>query len=130
MSKNSEGAKPEWFQLVDNDAPSAQVRKVSKKLPAFALIVSSVLIATGTFFASGSEVNLGVGQAVASAASSIGVGSLVADSSPTQLTSGAQGSAVVAGAPASVQNPGMGGIKPPTGGDDDDDDDDYEGDDD
>lgn len=47
--------KPEWFALADGDAPSAQVRKVSKKLPALAVLVTGAVIATGAFFANASE---------------------------------------------------------------------------
>jgi hypothetical protein len=55
MTQNTNPEKPEWFELVDGDAPSAQVTKVNKKLPAIAVLVTGALIATGAFFASASE---------------------------------------------------------------------------
>ena len=52
---SEEMKKPEWFELADSDAPSAQVRKVNKKLPVAAVVITGAIIATGAFFASASE---------------------------------------------------------------------------
>ncbi len=55
MAEDLTPQKPEWFELVDGDAPSAEVRKVNKKLPAIAVLVTGAVIATGAFFANASE---------------------------------------------------------------------------
>ena len=57
MTPNTTPEKPEWFQLTDSDAPSAQVKRVSKKLPAIAVIATGAIIASGAFFANASEKN-------------------------------------------------------------------------
>ena len=57
MTPNTTPEKPEWFQLTDGDAPSAQVKKVDKKLPAIAVLVTGAVIASGAFFANASEKN-------------------------------------------------------------------------
>lgn len=54
MTSNETPNKPEWFELINGDAPSAQVTKVNKVLPSIAVLVSGALIATGAFFASAS----------------------------------------------------------------------------
>lgn len=55
MTPDTTPQKPEWFELADGDAPAAQVTKVSKKLPAVAVLVTGAIIATGAFFANASE---------------------------------------------------------------------------
>jgi hypothetical protein len=57
MTPNTTPEKPEWFELTDGDAPSAQVKKVGKKLPAIAVLVTGAVIASGAFFANASEKN-------------------------------------------------------------------------
>lgn len=52
---SDEMKKPEWFELADSDAPAAQVKKVNKKLPIAAVLITGAVIATGAFFASASE---------------------------------------------------------------------------
>ena len=52
-SNQSNSKKPEWFELLDGDAPSAQVKKVNKKLPIFAAVVTGAVIASGALFAGG-----------------------------------------------------------------------------
>ena len=54
MTPNTSPKKPAWFSLIENSAPSAQVRKVDKKLPAATAIVALAIVAFGTFFANGS----------------------------------------------------------------------------
>jgi hypothetical protein len=55
MESEKSPKKPAWFDLVDSDALSAQVRKVDKRLPALAAIVTGAVIASGAFFAAASE---------------------------------------------------------------------------
>ena len=49
--------KPEWFELLDGDAPSAQVRKVNKKLPIIADLITGAVIASGALFSGASAEN-------------------------------------------------------------------------
>jgi hypothetical protein len=65
MSNEINNSKPEWFQLVDSDAPSAQVRKIDKKLPAVAALVAGAIIATGSFIAGASSEKQDMAQVVA-----------------------------------------------------------------
>lgn len=53
----SESNKPEWFELLDGDAPSAQVTKINKKLPIAAVLVTGLVIASGAFFSGASAEN-------------------------------------------------------------------------
>lgn len=55
MTPNTSPKKPAWFVLIESDAPSAQVRKVDKKLPAATAFAALAIVASGTFFASGSS---------------------------------------------------------------------------
>lgn len=117
MTQNTNPEKPEWFELVDGDAPSAQVAKVNKKLPAIAVLVTGALIATGAFFASASE-NHHDDDRVAS----------------VDFNSGAQGSVtneetsdeVFTTPPKGPDAPGVAPIKPPGGGGEREDDEDGE----
>lgn len=125
-----ESGKPAWFQLVDSDAPSAQVSKVDKKLPVMALIVTGVIAVSGTFFATASE----QGEGINSSSPSVSTNA-VADVVDTHATSASTSSAASANSPSNlnvsspadkvsgIQNPAQGGITAPRGGDDDDDDD-------
>lgn len=54
MTSNTSPEKPEWFALIEKDAPSAQVRKVDKKLPVATGIMAIAIVALGTFFTNGS----------------------------------------------------------------------------
>ena len=109
--------KPEWFELLDGDAPSAQVTKVDKKLPVIAALVTGAVIASGALFAGASAEN-STGQ---SAVASIEVAAATTDPSIQGSTS----------TTPSVKNP-AGGMQAPgaNGGDDDDDDYDDDNDDD
>lgn len=100
--------KPEWFELLDGDAPSAQVTKVNKKLPVIAALVTGAVIASGALFAGASAEN-STGQ---SAVASIAVSAATAEPA-------IQGSTPTT---PSVKNP-AGGMQAPgaNGGDDDDD---------
>lgn len=130
-----QGNKPAWFQLVDSDAPSAQVSKVDKKLPLLALIVTGVIAASGSFFATASGSNQGSNQSMPSVSTNA-----ISDVVETNATSGAtpakadtQSTSTVSvsssAAPAGkLQNPAQGGDKAPTGGEDDEDDEDEDDD--
>lgn len=94
--------KPEWFKLVDSDAPSAQVNKVSKKLPIAAVLITGAVIATGAFFASASENDAsaeGVNQTSVAASST--TGSTTPSTSPSATTS------------PGIQDPTQGGVPAP-----------------
>ncbi len=126
--------KPAWFQLVDSDAPSAQVSKVDKKLPLIALIVTGVIAVSGTFFATASEQNQGLNNSNASVGTNA-----ISDVVDTNNGSGATTSATPVNsnstlnitspvAPANgLQNPAQGGVTAPRGDHEDDDDDDRWG---
>ena len=116
--------KPEWFELVDGDAPSAQVTKINKKLPAIAVLAAGSVMALGTFFSSASESGA---QTVSSTEQSLSVAAespVATTPAPvaTNSTSDNSVSPVIA-----TNNPNQGGVQAPglaNGGDDDDDDDD------
>ena len=55
MTPNTSPKKPAWFALIESDAPSAQVRKVDKKLPAATAFAALAIVASGTFFANSSS---------------------------------------------------------------------------
>ena len=130
MRNQPEPQKPEWFELLDGDAPSAQVTKVNKKLPVVAALVTGVILASGALFAGASQDK------------STGESSVVAINQ-VDNTTGANSNTVSESAPGavvatvnsnsqqpSIQNPTSGGVKPPgRGGDDDDDHDDDHDDD-
>ena len=125
----SQPKKPEWFELLDGDAPSAQVTKVNKKLPVIAAVVTGAVIASGALFAGASTEN-STGQ---SAVAYIGqVENVTTSSSVTtaEANAGDTTSLIQGAAPQSpalnnpaVKNP-AGGMQAPGGYDDDDDDDD------
>jgi len=142
MTPNTSPKKPEWFSMIENEAPSARVRKVDKKLPAATALAALAIVAAGTFFANGSltsESPTTSALATSSGANPVensvndSVSTLVANNLPagTSQTSGAVTQTKLA-APQSVNT-----IADPTlnggGGDDDDrdeDDDDRDEDDD
>ncbi len=125
-SEQSAG-KPAWFQLVDSDAPSAQVSKVDKKLPVIALIVTGVIAVSGTFFASASDSNPSV--------SATAISDVVDTNNSSESTSSAtpvnSNSTVNVSSPVvpanGLQNPAQGGVTAPRGDQEDDDDDDRWG---
>lgn len=82
----SQPKKPEWFELLDGDAPSAQVIKINKKLPVIAALVAGAVIASGALF-SGASAESSTGQ---SAVASIGQSS----NSPTPTSSSSTSAAV------------------------------------
>lgn len=53
----SPSQKPAWFELLDSDAPSAQVTKVNKKLPIIAAVVAGGILASGALLAGASAEN-------------------------------------------------------------------------
>lgn len=122
-----QGGKPAWFQLVDSDAPSAQVSKVDKKLPLIALIVTGVIAVSGTFFATASEQNQVSNQSIPAVGANVISDAVETNTTPDarQANSEAQSNSTAKvsspAAPASkLQNPAQGGVNAPTGGDDDD----------
>ena len=124
MTKDFNLAKPEWFQLVDSDAPSAQVTKVNKKIPAIAAVIAGAIIAGGSFFAGASSESQAVAQTLDS--------NVVTSSAPTQITSTTAPvkSAIKTPVKSAIKVPSQGGVKAPTGRDgegEDEDDDDHEG---
>ena len=135
--------KPEWFELADNDASSAQVTKVNKKIPAITLLLSGLVIATGAFFASASESDAEAEgltaqtEVAAVAATDNGAtnnstvdttstpathSKVVATAPATQSVSTTQNAPAAPAAPAGVKNPAVGGVPLPSGRGDDDDD--------
>ena len=121
VGQMSEDKKPDWFELVDGDAPSAQVTKINKKLPAIAILAAGTVVALGSFFSSATETDA---QAISSNTAS--------SSAPTQVTTS---SAPVATEPtpqnpkkaiAAINNPSQGGVQAPGLGSDNDDDDDED----
>jgi len=127
-AKEQPSGKPAWFQLVDSDAPSAQVSKIDKKLPVMALIVTGVIAVSGTFLATASE----QGEGLNSASPSVSTNT-VSDVVDTNASSGSTSSAAPVNSnstlnvssPAEktngIQNPAQGGITAPRGDDDGDD---------
>ena len=136
MTQNFNSPQPEWFKLVDSDAPSAQVKKVDKKLPAIAAVVAGAIIAAGGLFANASGENQVVSQILESSASTATSTSTTADSIATKssqstspILKNVNNSAIATAAPVAPnqggrQDPSTGGMSAPTGGNDDDDDDD------
>ena len=126
----SNSKKPEWFELLDGDAPSAQVAKVNKKLPVIAALVTGAVIVSGALFAGASAENSSGQSAVASIDQTTN-----ATSSPTANATDANAAtsdpSIQSSTPTtpSVTNP-AGGMQAPgkNYGDDDDDDDDDEDD--
>jgi hypothetical protein len=102
--------KPSWFELVDGDAPSAQVVKVNKKLPLIALFLTGTIAASGAFFAHASDGN----ASTAVAATPTATATPDANSVIALSTSAPQS--------PTVKDPSQGGIQAPGVGHDDDDD--------
>lgn len=116
--------KPEWFQLIDSDAPSAQVSRVNKKLPVIALIVTGVIAVSGTFFAAASDSQ--------SPASTSAISDVVDSNNTSEVTPSAttaiSNSTVNPTSPVApangLQDPAQGGVTAPRGDHEDDDHDD------
>ncbi len=124
MTSNTSPKKPDWFALVEKDAPSAQVRKVDKKLPAITGFLAIAIVALGTFFANGST------SADSSIASNSVASTMSAGTSVNTVTSAQVSGKVKATKVAGTQS--INKIADPTlngGGNDDDDDDGDDGDD-
>ena len=117
--------KPEWFQLLDGDAPSAQVTKVNKKLPVIAALVTGAVIASGALFAGASAEN-STGQSAVASVNQV----TNSDSSPVANTPEANAAttepSIQGSTPTtpSVKNPAGGMQAPGANGRDDDYDDD------
>lgn len=78
MTSNTSPEKPDWFSLIDNAAPSAQVRKVDKRVPVTTAIAAIAIMAFGAFFANGavtSEIS-GSSPVTSAGVTSTGVGSV------------------------------------------------------
>lgn len=118
MTQNTNPEKPGWFELIDGDAPSAQVQKVGKVLPAVAAVVAGAIIATGAFFANASSEP--ATQVVATDSQSSGESQVTPaatqTSTPAATTPGSSTPGVTA---PGVTNPAAPGALPPGGGDDD-----------
>jgi hypothetical protein len=137
---NTTPEKPDWFELTNGDAPSANVTKVNKVLPALAVLVSGALIATGAFFANASSDQVQttpVGQTSASPAATVDVTPAPTPAATVDVTPAAnpqggnqatpQASPTIKSASATPTPPIM---VPPTGGggdDEEDEGDDHEG---
>jgi hypothetical protein len=115
-NKNQVGpqsGKPSWFELVDSDAPSAQVVKVNKKLPVIALFVTAAIAASGTFFANASNSSASTPQPMTSANTTVASTPATTASPDTKNVN-----ALSTTAPKSdkVQNPSQGGVQAPSAG--------------
>ena len=127
MTPNTSPKKPAWFVLIESDAPSAQVRKVDKKLPAATAFAALAIVASGTFFANGSSTSQS--PAAGTLASSAGVTSV--DDSINGSSKAISAKQAAPQAVNAIADPSLNG-----GGDDEDDDredddrEDYEEDDD
>jgi hypothetical protein len=120
-------SKPEWFQLIDSDAPSAQVSKINKKLPVIALIVTGVIAVSGTFFASASDSNPLVSTtAVSDVVDTNNRSEIAPSATPVESNSTVNVSSPVT-PENGLQNPAQGGVAAPRGDHEDDDDDDHWG---
>jgi hypothetical protein len=144
MTPNTSPKKPEWFSLIESDAPSAQVRKVEKRLPVATAFAALAIVATGAFFANASITSdsLSTNPAV----SALATGEVVQEISPAanqysnqdsnQALSQATNTSQISNAnnPVKVASPqSLMTITDPTlngGGDDDEGDDDDDDDDD
>jgi len=115
----TDNKKPEWFDLIDGDAPSARVTKINKKLPAMAILITAGVIATGTFFASSSEPTAQAEvTSTPTAITSVDKSKPTNSAAPTAKTvatakPSASATPTVTG---SVKNPAQGGVALPTAG--------------
>ena len=118
VGQMSEDKKPDWFELVDGDAPSAQVTKINKKLPAIAILAAGTVVALGSFFSSATESD--------AHATTSSIQNQSTESQGANLTS--ENSVSSSPAPAAtINDPSQGGVQAPgLGGDDEGDDHDFE----
>jgi hypothetical protein len=130
----TENNKPEWFEIAENDGPSAP-RKASKALPLFALLASALILGVGAV------VGLVQDKSPATAVNSSTVQATQANdtspanntASPTTVVQTSHSSPVarianpaastVVSATEGLQNPAIAQLPTKGGGDDDDDDD-------
>jgi hypothetical protein len=84
MTSNTPPQKPDWFALIEKDAPSARVRKIDKKLPAMTGFLAITIVALGTLF---TDASLSIDSSAASnsAANSISAGTSVNTVTSTQV---------------------------------------------
>ena len=134
VTPNATPEKPEWFELISGDAPSARVAKVNKVIPAMVVAVSGALIATGAFFADASSdqgASTSVSQATSSPTASIDLSPAASALDAPSVTpqGGSQSTQVSPTVKNSTTTPTPPIMLPPTGGDDDEDDDDEDDDD-
>ena len=127
---HSNSKKPEWFELLDGDAPSAQVTKVNKKLPVIAALITGAVIASGALFAGASAENSSDQSAVASIEQTTNATSSPA-ANATDVNAATSDPSIQSSTPTtpSVTNP-AGGMQAPGknyGDDDDDEDEDHDG---
>lgn len=122
MTPNTSPEKPEWFSLIENDAPSAQVRRVDKRLTLSTAFAALAIAASGALFAG---------------AATTSDGSAVQASAPETSALPVQGAITSAGV-EKISAPSIGIADPTLNGggqddddyddDDDDDEDDYDDD--
>lgn len=122
----TENKKPEWFELTDGSAPSAQVAKVNKLLPVTAALIAGAVIATGAFFANASQSDSQVQEIAQSAASAQSV-----SASPSTPASDVVSTPTFNGASSTTvpADPAQGGVAKPganRGGEEDEDGDGHE----
>jgi hypothetical protein len=120
MNKQPEPQKPEWFELLDGDAPSAQVTKINKKLPLIAAVVAGAVIASGAIFAGASEE-----QTIAPQSSSVAINQ-VDNSTSTPATNSPSVATTNPSAPSATIAP-AGGVQAPGAANGDDEDGEHEG---
>ncbi len=106
MTPTENSGKPAWFELADKDALSADVRKVNRKLSAVAVLISGAVIATGAFFAAGSENDASAAQVSNTASTTTAPSTTV----PAPTTSNPSQAATDA---PSIMDPSVGGIPAP-----------------
>ena len=136
MTENLEPKKPTWFELTDGDAPSAQVTKVNKKLPAIAVLVTGAVIASGAFFANASSsektgsstASTSISQVDNSTASTTGATGDTSEISNTQPAGVKNSDPAIATVNNNIQDPTLGGMKAPGGRDNDEEDEDNDDD--
>lgn len=128
MKNEFDPQKPEWFELLDGDAPSAQVARVNKTIPILATVVTGVVLASGAVFAGTTErgnAESHVAVAATSTSPSPAATSAPAvqnQTAPTTSTSEKVAAPSSVSGKSSIQNPAVPGVQPPRGGEHDDDD--------
>jgi hypothetical protein len=121
MTSNTSPEKPDWFALIEKDAPSAQVRKIDKKLPAVTGFLAITIVALGTFFTN-SSMSIDSSAASNSAGATLSAGTSASALSSSQVVGKVKRVKVVGAQSINkIADPTLNG-----GGNDDDDDDEYE----